>query len=278
MEINWNNVEKLIQLSFDEDFGKTGDITTKSIIPKDSISIGTFLAKDGGIVAGTEVVKKCFQLFDEEADAQVLIKDGTRVVMGDEIIKVSGKTRSLLGVERTALNFLCHLSGITTFASEVVSKVKDYPARILDTRKTTPGMRQLEKYAASLGGVLNHRIGLYDGVLVKDNHIKEAGGIEKAVAKLKEDYPGAKIEVEVENFDELRKAASAGADVIMLDNVKPRLMRKAAKMTLGMVELEVSGGVRIEDVEKIAATGVHYISLGQVTTNAPNLDISFLIP
>lgn len=277
MELNWEKIDKLIKTAFDEDLGNEGDITSNALIPGSSTSTGEFISKGIGIIAGIEVVKRCFELFDKEVSIEVIINDGDRVLPMETIMKVAGKTRSLLAVERTALNFLGHLSGISTITSDIVKLVKTYGNVVMDTRKTTPGYRQLEKYAARIGGATNHRMGLYDGILVKENHIAAAGSIKQAVLMLKKAYPGVKIEVEAEDLEQLRQAISAGADVVMLDNVDPRLIKKAAKMTHGEVKLEASGGVTIGNVIKYAETNADCISMGQITSSAPRLDISFLI-
>lgn len=265
----------LIRRSLEEDIGY-GDITTMSVVGAEQYSEGLLIAKADGIIAGLEVARAVFDQLDPESIFTSLMKDGSPVSAGSEIARVRGRSRALLSAERTALNFLQRLSGIATQTHQLTELIKDYPAQLLDTRKTTPGLRVLEKYAVAAGGGRNHRFGLYDGVMIKDNHIIAAGGISQAVAMARAKVPHTlKIEVEVENLVQLQEALEAGADIIMLDNMNPAVMQEAVAIAAGRALLEASGGIKAANLVEIAQTGVDFISMGALTHSAASLDISF---
>ncbi len=273
--MRYPGLDDLIRRSLQEDMGY-GDITTLSVVPAEQYSEGVLVAKADGIIAGLAVVRAVFAQLDPEAIFTVFLEDGSPVSVGSQIARVTGRSRALLSAERTALNFLQRLSGIATQTHQLTQLIKDYPAQLVDTRKTTPGLRVLEKYAVSCGGGRNHRFGLYDGVMIKDNHIIAAGGISQAVAMARANVPHTlKIEVEVENLVQLKEALEAGADIIMLDNMSPAVMREAVAMVGGQVLLEASGGIKAANLVEIAQTGVDFISMGALTHSAVSLDISF---
>lgn len=236
------------------------------------------MAKEEGVLAGIDVVCEVFKMLDPEIKFNKLLNDGDKFKNGMKLLEIYGSLRAILTGERTALNFLTHLSGIATLTSRFVEKVKGTKAKILDTRKTIPGLRELAKYAVKVGGGENHRFGLYDAVLIKDNHIAVAGGIREAVERVRKSYLVSRspsfIEVEVENLAQLREALSCDVDRIMLDNMNVEDIKKAVEITNGKVELEVSGGVNLDNVRKIAETGVDYISVGSITHSAKSIDMS----
>ena len=267
-------LEDLIKRALEEDIGY-GDITTQSLILDEQISRGLFIAKSPGVVAGIRVSEAVFRQLDAEITFEIFKNDGEVVLPGDEIAVVQGRTRALLTGERTALNFLQRLSGIATKTRRVVELIKDSSARLVDTRKTTPGLRVLEKYAVSVGGARNHRFGLFDGVMIKDNHIQAVGNIGEAVAAARQKVPHTvKIEVEVEDLAQLREALEAGADIIMLDNMGVDKMAEAVSIVAGRVLLEASGGINEGNIAEIARTGIDFISMGALTHSATSLDIS----
>lgn len=273
MESLWLN--DLIKRALEEDIGH-GDITTENLIPHEHQSCGEFIAKQEGVLAGIEVARAVFAYLDGSIAFEALKQDGDLLKKGEVIARVRGRTRSLLMGERLALNFLQRMSGIASKTYRMAQLVKPYPAVLVDTRKTTPGLRFLEKYAVSVGGGRNHRFGLYDGVMIKDNHIKAAGGIRSAVEKIRDKVPHTiKIEVEVENLEQLAEALEAGADIILLDNMSLDMMKKAVAMAKGKALLEASGGINEDNIREIAATGVDFISSGALTHSASSLDISF---
>jgi nicotinate-nucleotide pyrophosphorylase (carboxylating) len=267
-------IEPLVRAALAEDLGRAGDLTTDTVIPVAARARGVLNARRAGVVAGLDVAAMAFRLLDPDARIEIARADGAMVVAGERIATVSGRARGLLSAERVALNFLCHLSGIATATREIVEAVKGYSARIACTRKTAPGLRALEKYAVRVGGGVNHRFGLDDGVLLKDNHIVVAGGIRPAVEAAR----GAlghmvKVEVEVDRIDQLGEALSAGADAILLDNMTPAQMREAVRIVGGRAIVEASGRITAETAPAIAATGVDVISCGWITHSAPILDI-----
>lgn len=266
-----------IRAALDEDIGD-GDLTTLAIVPSEARGKGRLIAKAAGVVAGLAVAQAAFQLVDEEVYFEPLVAEGTQVKPGDLLAWVSGPTRALLTGERTALNFLQRMSGIATLTRRFVDAVADTETVILDTRKTTPGLRAFDKWAVRLGGGQNHRFGLFDMALIKENHILAAGGIGPAVARVRAaDTRGRPIEVEVTNLDELQEALALGVDRIMLDNMGLAEMRQAVAITGGATPLEASGGASLETAAAIAATGVDYISVGKPTHSFESLDISFLL-
>ena len=270
-------IEKLIEDALWEDIGP-GDVTSEAVIPDEASATAEIIAKQDLVLAGTLVVREVFRKLDPWVQFTPLAHDGAKVQPGGIIAQVSGKTRALLAGERVALNILQHLSGIATLTAKYREALKGQRAEILDTRKTLPGMRALEKYAVRMGGGRNHRAGLYDGILIKDNHIAAAGGIIKAMANIRTRVqPLLKIEVEVKNLDEVREAMAAGATMIMLDNMPPHLMKQAVNIVGGKVLVEASGNVTLENLKAIAETGVDFISSGSITHSAPAADISMKI-
>ena len=270
--------DRLIELAFAEDIGD-GDHTTLCSIPETATGKARLLIKEEGILAGVEVAKAVFHKFDPDLSVEVFINDGARVKPGDVAFVVSGKVQSLLQTERLMLNIMQRMSGIATTTHNYVKLLEGTKAKVLDTRKTTPGMRMLEKAAVKIGGGENHRIGLFDMILLKDNHVDFAGGIENAIRGaqqyLKEKNKQLKIEIEVRNFDELNQAlAVGGVDRIMLDNFTPEQTREAVKLVNGRVELESSGGITFETIRRYAETGVDYISVGALTHSVKSLDMS----
>ncbi|MEA4924825.1 MAG: carboxylating nicotinate-nucleotide diphosphorylase [Syntrophomonadaceae bacterium] len=265
----------LIKRALEEDIGY-GDITTLSLIPPEQKARGLFVAKTPGIVAGIEVSRAVFAYLDQATQFDILIRDGEAIFPGDIIAIAKGKARTLLTGERTALNFLQRLSGIASKTRKMVELIKPSPAQILDTRKTTPGLRVLEKYAVGVGGARNHRFGLYDGVMIKDNHIQAVGSIQEAVALTRQKVPHTiKIEVEVETMEQLQAALEAKADIILLDNMDIYEMMEAVKITDGRALLEASGGINEGNLADVARTGVDFISMGALTHAVSSLDISF---
>lgn len=263
-----------IQRALDEDIGD-GDVTTLCTVPPEAMLDGQFIAKEAGIIAGLEVAKLTFSLMDDRVRFISLVADGDQVEAGKVIAEVSGPGRALLSGERVALNFLQRMSGIATLTRHFVEAVQGAPAVILDTRKTAPGLRPLDKWAVRLGGGQNHRFGLYDMVLIKDNHIAAVGSISEAVARVRaQDEQERAIEVEVTTLAELREALELDLDRILLDNMSLGEMREAVRMAGGRIPLEASGNVTLENVADIAATGVDYISIGMLTHSARALDIS----
>lgn len=271
--------DKLIDLSFAEDIGD-GDHTTLCCIPEDAMGKSHLLIKEDGILAGVEVAKKVFARFDDTMKVEVLIQDGAHVKKGDIAMVVTGKVRSLLQTERLMLNIMQRMSGIATMTSKYVEKLKGTKTHVLDTRKTTPGMRMLEKQAVKIGGGMNHRIGLFDMILLKDNHVDFAGGITNAIDRchkyLEEKGLKLKIEIEVRNFDELQQVIDhGGVDRIMLDNFSVADTRKAVEIIAGRFETESSGGITFDTIRQYAECGVDFISVGALTHSVKGLDMSF---
>lgn len=271
--------DRLIDLAFAEDIGD-GDHTTLCCIPESAMGKSHLLIKEDGILAGVEVAKRVFARFDPTMKVEVLINDGTPVKVGDIAMIVTGKVRSLLQTERLMLNIMQRMSGIATMTHKYVERLKGTHTRVLDTRKTTPGMRMLEKQAVKIGGGMNHRIGLFDMILLKDNHVDFAGGIANAINRcheyLKEKNLDLKIEIEVRNFDELRQAMECGGiNRIMLDNFSVEDTRKAVEMIGGKFETESSGGITFDTIRDYAECGVDFISVGALTHSVKGLDMSF---
>lgn len=272
-------IDQLIELAFAEDIGD-GDHTTLSCIPADAMGKSKLLIKETGVLAGIEVAKKIFYHFDPEMKVEVMIEDGTEVKPGDVAMVVEGRIQSLLQTERLMLNVMQRMSGIATMTRRYVKKLEGTNTRVLDTRKTTPGLRMLEKAAVKIGGGVNHRIGLFDMILLKDNHVDFAGGIDKAILRAKE-YCKAKgkdlkIEIEVRNFDELNQVLEiGGVDRIMLDNFTPENTKKAVELIGGRYETESSGGITFDTLRDYAECGVDFISVGALTHSIKGLDMSF---
>lgn len=272
------DIDRIVLAALAEDIGD-GDVTTENTISEDARLTGRFLAKESGVVAGVQVVWRTFALLDPRVELLVLIDDGQCVERGQVIAQVSGPGRAILSGERVALNFLQRMSGIATATREYVDATDGTHATILDTRKTVPGLRVLDKWAVRLGGGSNHRIGLYDMALIKDNHIAAVGSITEAVRLVRagierDDSKDRQIEVEVTNLEQLAEALEAGVDRIMLDNMPPELMREAVRLADARVPLEASGGISMESVREVAATGVDFISVGALTHSVKALDIS----
>ena len=273
-----NQLNTLIDLALEEDIGG-GDVTSESLIPETLQAETTILAKSEGVLAGVDLAKLVFIKVDLDLKFKVLLKDGVKLNRGDIIATVTGNARSILKAERLALNFLQKLSGIATQTNQYVDLIKDLPVDILDTRKTTPGMRLLEKYAVAMGGGRNHRFNLSDGILIKDNHLAtlRAHGmtLKEIVAKAKSNAPkGIKVEVEVTNLKEVEEAVAAKADIIMFDNMSPVQMRRAVKKVPAKIYTEASGGITLKSVRTVAETGVNFISIGALTHSSKALDIS----
>ena len=271
--------DRLIDLSFAEDIGD-GDHTTLCCIPDTAMGKSHLLIKEDGILAGVEVAKRVFARFDPTMQVEVLINDGAHVKKGDIAMVVTGKVRSLLQTERLMLNIMQRMSGIATMTAKYVERLKGTKTHVLDTRKTTPGMRMLEKQAVKIGGGMNHRIGLFDMILLKDNHVDFAGGIANAINRcheyLKEKGLDIKIEIEVRNFDELRQAMECGGiNRIMLDNFSVEDTKKAVEIVAGKYETESSGGITFDTIRDYAECGVDFISVGALTHSVKGLDMSF---
>ena len=268
------NSDDLILIALKEDI-TSEDITTNSVMPEFCLGEVELICKQDGIIAGLDIFKRVFELLDESTEVAFFCKDGDSVKNGQLLGKVRGDIRVLLSGERTALNYLQRMSGIATYTNEIATLLKGSNTKLLDTRKTTPGMRVFEKYAVKVGGGYNHRYNLSDGILLKDNHIGAAGGVKKAVQMAKEYAPFVrKIEIEVENLDMLKEALEAGADIIMLDNMSVEDMREAVKLCKGRAETECSGNVTKENIARLTDIGVDYISSGALTHSAPILDLS----
>lgn len=272
-------IDRLIDLAFAEDIGD-GDHTTLSCIPANAMGKSRLLIKEAGVLAGVEIAKEIFHRFDPAMKVEVLIQDGTEVKPGDVAMVVEGMVQSLLQTERLMLNIMQRMSGIATMARKYVKELEGTKTRVLDTRKTTPGMRMLEKQAVKIGGGVNHRIGLFDMILLKDNHVDFAGGIDKAIERAKtyckEKGKDLKIEIEVRNFDELQQVLNiGGVDRIMLDNFSPENTKKAVEMIAGKYETESSGGITFDTLRDYAECGVDFISVGALTHSVKGLDMSF---
>ena len=271
--------DRLIDLAFAEDIGD-GDHTTLCCIPADAMGESKLLIKEEGVFAGVDIAKEVFRRFDPTMEVEVYIQDGTHVKPGDIVMSVKGKIQSLLQTERLMLNILQRMSGIATMTAKYVKRLEGTKTRVLDTRKTTPGMRMLEKQAVKIGGGTNHRIGLFDMILLKDNHIDFAGGIENAISRcheyLKAKGKDLKIEIEVRDFAELQRVLDfGGVDRIMLDNFTPAETKKAVDMIAGRFETESSGGITFDTIRDYAEQGVGFISVGALTHSVKGLDMSF---
>lgn len=277
MELDNMYIHDIIMNALKEDM-PLGDITTDNIVSREAVTKAEFLAKQDAVIAGLDVAKHVFQVLDSNVEFTAFIKDGDKVKKGEIFAKVSGSTRALLKAERTALNFLQRLSAIATITNRYASMVQGLPVRITDTRKTTPGLRLLEKYAVSAGGGANHRYSLSDGVLIKDNHIAAAGDITKAIESVRKSIPHTvKIEVEVESMEEVQEALACKADIIMLDNMSNEQMAEAVKVINKRALVEASGNMSEETIYDVALTGVDIISIGKLTHSANSIDISMNI-
>ena len=269
-------IGKIITLAIEEDVEK-GDVTTNSLVPESTLAVAEMTAKADGVISGIYIARMVFERFDKNIRWLPSTTEGGRVKKGDSIVRIEGSYRALLTGERTALNILQRMSGIATATSNYVKELEGSATQLLDTRKTAPGMRILDKIAVRAGGGTNHRMGLYDLALIKDNHIKVAGGITEAVKEVRAYAPGIKVEVEVTTLEETKEAVTAGADIIMLDNMSNEMMEAAVKLIDGRAKTEASGNMTIGRLKGVAATGVDYISVGALTHSVTALDISMNI-
>lgn len=275
--MNLNEINQIVENALNEDIG-SGDITTKLLFPRDADCKAIILAKEEGVIAGLPIAQVVFRKLDKDILWKEEKRDGERVKQNQVLAEVSGSQRAILTGERVALNFLQRLSGIATLTSRFVEAIHGLPVKILDTRKTAPGLRILDKYAVKMGGGYNHRFGLYDGVLIKDNHIKLAGGISRAVKILRERaVEKTRVEVEASTIEEVKEALEAGADVIMLDNMPLKMMKEAVSLINDKALIEVSGGVTLENVRIIAELRVDFISIGFLTYSPRALDIGLYV-
>lgn len=271
---NWTLVDEIIVNALKEDINNV-DITTDNLVDNDSRSKAYMISKEDGVIAGLKVAKRVFEILDGEIKITFNVNDGDKVTRGINICEIEGRTKTILKGERLALNILQRMSGIASTSKKYSEAVKAYPVRIVDTRKTTPGLRILEKYAVKIGGCHNHRYNLSDAVMIKDNHIKAAGGIKEAIKKIKDKIPHTvKVEVEVEDIYGLKEAIEAGADIVMLDNMEQDEMNEAVKVADGKVLLEASGGITMDTIIDVAKTGVDVISIGALTHSVKAMDIS----
>ena len=266
-------VADLARLALDEDLDGGVDVTSVATVPADQRSVLDLVARRPGVAAGVPVAAAVFYVVNPNLDVRMVASDGARVEVGDVLVSVTGPTRALLQAERPALNLLGHLSGIATVTRSWVDAVVGTSAQIRDTRKTTPGMRRLEKYAVRCGGGTNHRMSLSDAALVKDNHVVAAGGVAAAFDAVRRQFPGVPVEVEVDSMDQLDEVLAAGADLVLLDNFSVEQMREAVARTAGRSRLEASGGLSLDSAAAVAATGVDYLAVGALTHSAPVLDI-----
>lgn len=267
-------IEPLVRAALLEDLGRAGDITTDAIVPADARMRGVIAARKPGVVAGSSAAMLAFSLLDAGVEVTVEKPDGSPVQRGDVVLRMSGPARAILAAERVALNFMCQLSGIATATAALVAAARPHRASIVCTRKTTPGLRILEKHAIRAGGGGNHRFGLDDAVLIKDNHVAVAGGVRPAIERVKRAVGHlVKVEVEVDSLAQLEEALATGADAVLLDNMTLEQMAEAVKRVNGRMLTEASGGITLETVGPIAATGVDLISSGWLTHSAPALDL-----
>lgn len=268
--------EAIVNLSLEEDIGK-GDITTNSVVNKKSRCTAVIRCKAPGILAGNRVAEMVFKKLDPKTRYIQRKKDGDSIKPRDIIAEIRGSVRTILTGERLSLNIIQRLSGIATLSSRYADIASRYNVKILDTRKTTPGIRVLQKYAVTVGGCYNHRFGLYDGIIIKDNHIKVAGSIKSAVDAIRAKYKDMEIEVETSNLKQVREAVDSGSDIIMLDNMHPEMIKKALKIIGGRAKTEASGGINLDNLKSYAATGVDYISVGALTHSANSLDMGLYV-
>ena len=270
-------LDKIITNALEEDLG-LGDLTTDAIIGHDIIGKAVLETREDIVVAGLPVFMRVFSILDPAVTFETYFEDGQKASKGEVICSISGSMASILKAERTALNLMQRMSGIATLTSKYVAEAGPGKVKILDTRKTIPGLRLLDKYSVPMGGGRNHRFGLFDGVLIKDNHIAVAGSIEKAVEAARKNAPhGIKVEVEVEDLEGVKTAIEAGADIILLDNMSPDLMKEAVNFVAGRALLEASGGITLENIKEVAATGVDMISIGALTHSVKAVDLSLEI-
>jgi nicotinate-nucleotide pyrophosphorylase (carboxylating) len=272
-------LDRLISLALEEDLGAAGDITTEALVPVDAQGSAELIAKERLVLAGLDTFARVFARVDPDVRVELLARDGQEVQPKALVARVHGRMRALLTAERTALNIVQRTSGMATMAQQVMATVRGTKLRILDTRKTAPGMRSLSKQAVKAGGAFNHRFGLFDGVLIKDNHIAAVGGsVREALRRARTNAPQlVKIEIEVTNLDQLAEALEEGADVVMLDNMDDEQIRRAVELTAGRIPLEVSGGITLERLPRLAKLGVDFVSMGALTHSARAMDLSLEI-
>ena len=267
------DVNEFVRRVLAEDMGSGGDITSKATIAADARFTAEMNCRQPITIAGLDIAVAFFRALDRDVRIEKLVKDGDSVPAGSDLMRLEGNARALLGGERSALNTLQHLSGIATLTRQYVDRIEGTGATLLDTRKTIPGLRLLEKYAARMGGAENHRMRLDDGLLIKDNHVAVAGGVAEAVHAARAANTGFPVQVEVDRIDQIEPALEAGADRLLLDNMPPPVLREAVALVAGRVPLEASGGVNLDTIRAIAETGVNYISVGRITQSAPSVDI-----
>jgi len=276
--LNAEEIRRAVRVALEEDIG-SGDVTTLATVPENATAGAAMVAREGLVLAGIGLAEAAFAELSPAVQTKRLLSDGERAAAGAKLLQVLGPARAILTAERAALNFVQRLSGIATLTADFVQAIKGTPAKILDTRKTTPGWRRLEKYAVRCGGGQNHRFGLFDMVLIKDNHLAALRGempnpITAAVQRARMRYPQLKVEVEAENLDQVEQAAAAGAEIILLDNMNPGQLRAAVKLVHGRAQTEASGGINLANVRAIAETGVDFISIGALTHSARAMDIA----
>jgi nicotinate-nucleotide pyrophosphorylase (carboxylating) len=267
------DLDEFVKSVLAEDLGKGGDVTSAATIAADARFTAEMNARQALVVAGIEIAAAFFRSLDGEVKIELLVKDGDRAEHGATLMRLAGNARAMLAAERSALNALQHLSGIATLARQYVDAIAGTGAALLDTRKTVPGLRVLEKHASRMGGAQNHRMRLDDGVLIKDNHVAACGGVAEAVRRAKVANTGLPVQVEVDRIDQIEPALAAGADRLLLDNMDPAMLRQAVALVAGRVPLEASGGVTLETIRSLAETGVEFISVGRITQSAPAVDI-----
>lgn len=267
------DVDAFVKAVLAEDLGEGGDVTSSATISADARFSAVLVARQPLVVAGLDIAEAFFRALDSGIVVEKAARDGEAVAAGSDLLRLTGNARAMLAAERSALNTLQHLSGIATLTRRYVDEIAGTGATLLDTRKTIPGLRALEKYAARMGGAQNHRMRLDDGMLIKDNHVAVAGGVAKAVRAAKAADTGLQVQVEVDSIEQIEEALTAGADRLLLDNMKPATLRKAVKLVAGRVPLEASGGVTLETIRAIAESGVDFISVGRITQSAPAVDI-----
>lgn len=267
------HVDEFVQRVLAEDLGKGGDVTSTSTIDESARFTAEVNARQPIVIAGIEIAASFFRALDPQVQVEQSAEDGQRVERGELLMRLSGNARAMLAAERSALNTLQHLSGIATLTRQYVDAIAGTETILLDTRKTIPGLRVLEKYASRMGGAQNHRMRLDDGVLIKDNHVAVCGGVAEAVHRAKAANTGLQVQVEVDRIDQIEPALSAGADRLLLDNMDPAKLREAVHLVAGRVPLEASGGVTLETIRFLAETGVNFISVGRITQSAPAVDI-----
>lgn len=267
------DVSEFVARVFAEDLGTGGDVTSKSTIAEDARFSAEMNCRQAVVVAGLDLAAAFFRALDKDVEIELLVKDGDRAEHATTLMRLAGNARAMLAAERSALNTLQHLSGIATLTRRYVDAIAGTGAVLLDTRKTLPGLRVLDKYAARMGGAQNHRMRLDDGILIKDNHVAVCGNVGEAVRRAKAANTGLEVQVEVDRIDQIEPALAAGADRLLLDNMDPAMLREAVRLVGGRVPLEASGGVTLESIRFLAETGVNFISVGRITQSAPAVDI-----